>query len=106
MGSLTQALSIALTGLQTASGQIALTSNNVSNAQTPGYTAKTVGQSSVYFEGQFGGVKLGSYARANESALTKNLNNSTTTASFTSTQNTYMKQIQTILGANTDTPAL
>jgi flagellar hook-associated protein 1 FlgK len=106
MSSLSQALSIALTGLQASTGQIGVTANNISNAQTPGYTSKTVGQASVDFQGQFGGVQLGTYSRATDSALIKNLNNATTTAAFTSTQDDYMKQVQTILGSNADTPEL
>lgn len=106
MGSLSQALSIALSGLQTTTSLISLASKNISNANTVGYTDKTATVSSVDFGGQFGGVEIASYSRATDQALTNDYNNSTSASSFAGTQNNYIKQIQSILDSSASTPAL
>jgi flagellar hook-associated protein 1 FlgK len=106
MGSLTQALSIALSGLQTSSSLISLAGNNISNAQTAGYTDKTADLASVTYGSNFGGVNIAGYSRATSLALTNNYNTSTTTAGYTSTQNGYMQQVQTILDSTSSDPQL
>ena len=104
--SLTQALSIALSGLQTNQAQMAVASKNISNAQTPGYTAKTADLASVDYAASFGGVKVTGYERATNTALTINYNLATSSASYSSTQNTYMQQVQTILNSTSSNPTL
>lgn len=106
MGNLTQALSIALSGLQTSSALISLASNNISNASTAGYTDKTADVTSVDFGASFGGTQIASYGRATNDALTTNYNTATSAASYTGTQNTYMTQIQTILDSTSSNPTL
>ncbi len=58
MASLTQALSLALSGLQTTSALISVASNNIANAQTPGYTTKTANVTSVQNGSDFGGSTI------------------------------------------------
>jgi len=41
---LSQALSIAMSGLRATQASLALVSSNIANAETPGYTSKTVVQ--------------------------------------------------------------
>ena len=106
MGSLTQALSIALSGLQTSTSLISLTSNNISNAQTAGYTKKTASVATVDYGADFGGSTIASYSRATDQALTSDYNTSTTAASYSSTQNDYMKQVQAVLNSTASNPAL
>lgn len=106
MGSLTQALSIALSGLQTSSSLISLASNNISNAQTTGYTNKTASVTSVDYGQNFGGVNIASYSRSTNQALTTNYNQATSAASYASTQNQYITQMQTILDSTATNPTL
>lgn len=106
MGGLSQALSIALSGLQTSTSLISMTSNNISNANTVGYTTKSANITSNDFGSNFGGVEITSYARAADQALTTDYNNATSAAGYASTQNDYMKQIQTILASTASNPTL
>ncbi len=106
MGSLTQALSIALSGLQTSTSLISLTSKNISNANTAGYTTKSASVESVDFGSTFGGVGIASYSRASDTALTQDYNLSTSTASYSNTQNKYMTQVQNILDSTASNPTL
>jgi flagellar hook-associated protein 1 len=106
MSSLSQAISIALTGLQTNTALINVASNNISNASTPGYTDKTASVASVDYGPQFGGSSIASYSRSTDQALTNNFNQSTSNASYSSTQNQYLSQIQTLLGSTSANPTL
>ncbi len=100
--SLSSALSIALSGLQTSSAQMQLTSDNISNANTVGYTTKKAELTPV----ASGGVEIASYVRASNTILTQSLNTATSTASLLSAQNGYMQQVQAILNSNASNPAL
>ena len=104
--SLTSAMSIALSGLSGSMSLISLTSNNISNAQTAGYTTKSALLSSVDYGTNPGGVSYNGFKRATDDALTKNLNLSTTDSSYYNTLNTYMTQVQSVLDASSDQPAL
>ena len=106
MGTLTQALSIALSGLQTNQALIALSSKNIANASTPGYTSKTATVDDVDYGTQFGGVTITGYARATNQALTQDYNAATSSASYSSTQNQYMTQIQAALNSSNSNPTL
>jgi flagellar hook-associated protein 1 len=106
MGSLTQALSIALSGLQTTAALIANASNNISNAQTPGYTEKTANVTSVQNGSDFAGSTVSSYTRATNTAVTNNYNAAISSASYLSAQNGYMSQVQTILNSTSNNPTL
>src|SRR5882672_2019519 len=106
MSSLSQALSIALSGLQTTSNLITLTSNNISNAQTPGYSTKTASGTSIQNGADFGGATIASYSRASNQALANNFNQATTAAGYLGTQNNYMSQVQTILDSTSSNPTL
>jgi flagellar hook-associated protein 1 FlgK len=106
MPSLTQALSLALSGLQTSTGLIALSSNNIANAQTPGYTTKTASVTSVDNGSVLGGSTIASYSRATDKALTNNYNAATSQASYYSTQNSYMSQVQALLDSTAVNPTL
>jgi flagellar hook-associated protein 1 FlgK len=104
--SLASALSIALSGLTTSTNLISLASDNISNAQTQGYTAKTVTLQNVEFGNQAGGVQIASYTRATDQALTNNFNSSTSQSSYYDTQSSYMTQVQTILNSSSTNPAI
>ena len=102
--SLTGALNAALTGIQTSTAAVQLISSNVSNAQTAGYTEKTLGLSQIPTGS--GGVEISSYNRVSDSVLSATLNNATSSSSYLSTQNGYLTQIQSLLGSSDNTPAL
>lgn len=106
MVSLTQALSIALSGLQTTQSLIALSSKNISNANTEGYTVKTATVADVDYGSQFGGVGINHYNRASNDALTADYNTATSAANYASTQNQYISQIQAILDSSSTSPTL
>ena len=102
--SLSSALSSALSGMQAATLATQIASNNISNAQTPGYTEK-----SVVLEPSgvgSGGVQIAGYNRVSDSVLSATLNNATSSASLLNTQNGYMQQIQSMLGSSSSDPAL
>jgi len=106
MSSLAAALSTALTGLQVSTAQMQLTSNNIANAQSPGFAAKSVTLSPIVNGTDVGGVDIASYNRATNVALTTSYNNSTSDASFQNTQNGYIKQVQALLGSTINPPPL
>ncbi len=104
--SLTSALSIALSGLHAATTQLQLASNNIANAQTPGYTTKSANLSAVVFGSGEGGVSIDSYKRSTDAALTTAFNTATAQSSFYGTTNGYLSQVQSLLGSNSSNPAL
>lgn len=100
--SLDTALSGALTSLKTVQQQIALVSNNINNANTPGYTRKTVNLAPVGDGVDLVGVKINDYARASDATLLKQLNVAAAENGFKSAQNQYLSQVQDILGSSSD----
>jgi flagellar hook-associated protein 1 FlgK len=104
--SLTSALSIALTGLQASSAELQLSSNNIANAQTPGYSEKTADLVPLSLGGIDGGVSIAGYSRDSNAILTQSYNAATTSAGYLSTQNNYMSQVQSILNSDSSNPAL
>lgn len=104
--SLTSALSTALSGLQSATVQLQLTANNISNANTPGYTAKKANLTAAAFGGAGAGVTITGFTRAASDALFKSYNAATSESSLLGTQDSYLKQVQTILDSTDSNPAL
>src|ERR1700733_5075750 len=98
--SLSSALAVSLSGLQTISTLMQLTANNVSNAQTAGYTEKSAEIESVDLGGAGGGSEIVGYNRSTDTALTTSVNQATTQAGLLSTQNGYMQQVQSILDSS------
>ncbi|MER2519378.1 MAG: flagellar hook-associated protein FlgK [Bdellovibrionales bacterium] len=106
MSSLTQAFSLALTGMRTSTNLIALTANNISNANTAGYTAKSATVTTVEYGTEFGGSTISGYTRSTDQALTLNLVEATTEEGYFSAQKSYMQQVQSILDSTSDNPDL
>jgi flagellar hook-associated protein 1 FlgK len=104
--SLTNALSVALSGLQTSTAAAQVISNNVANAQTNGYTNETIDLTEIVNSSGFGGVEISGYSNASDSVLSATLNSATSNASYLSTQNSYMTQVQSILDSTGNPPAL
>lgn len=99
---LSSALTAALSGLQVSSTAVQIASSNIANAQTDGYTTKKLSLSSR----QGSGVEISDYSRESSAILTTTLHSATSTASHLSTQNSYLKQVQTILDSTGNPPAL
>lgn len=106
MTSLSSAISIALSGLQATTSLMQVASNNIANAQTPGYTEKTATLADADLGGEPAGVTVSGFQRATNTALSQSLNGATTSASYLSTQNGYMQQIQSLLDSSSNNPAL
>ena len=104
--SLTSALSIALSGLQAQSTALSVVSSNIANAQTPGYTEKSLDYSSLSLGADLGGVSISGYTRATDAALTASLNTATSSAGYLSTQYSYLQQVQSILDSTATNPTL
>ena len=104
--SLSSSLSIALGGLNTTTTLLQLTSNNISNAQTPGYTEKTATVSSSALSDGSGGVEITGYNRATNNVLQQSYNAANANSSYLGTQYGYMQQVQTILDSTANNPAL
>ncbi|MDP9128419.1 MAG: flagellar hook-associated protein FlgK [Pseudomonadota bacterium] len=103
---LASALSTALSGLQVATTQMQLTAGNIANAHTKGYTTKTATQTSVSLGNDSGGVTISGYARSTNTALSVAYNDATTLSSFYGQQNSYLQQVQAVLGSNSTNPPL
>jgi flagellar hook-associated protein 1 FlgK len=100
--SLDAALSGALSSLQTVQRQISVISNNINNANTPGYTKKTVQTEAVGDGVTLVGVKISDITRSTDAALLKSLNTSTANNGKLSTQQQYLTQLQGILGSGSN----
>jgi flagellar hook-associated protein 1 FlgK len=103
--SLSAALTNALTGIQVSSAATQVISGNISNAQTAGYTKKAVNLTEITNGTTLGGVAVSGYSRVSDSVLTATLNNATSSASYLSTQNGYMTQVQSMLDSSSSPPA-
>lgn len=99
--SLFSALQSSLTNLQATTTQMQLVANNISNANTPGYTLKTVTMGEISLGNTGSGTEITGYDRATDATLTETLNNATSDAGMTGSQNTYLQQVQNLLGATT-----
>jgi flagellar hook-associated protein 1 FlgK len=71
--SLTAALQSTLTGLQVSQAQIQLTSNNIANVNTPGYTRKTAALQTQTLNGETTGVQLSDIQRTVDDRLLRQL---------------------------------
>lgn len=104
--SLDTALSGALSSLKTVQQQISLVSNNINNANTPGYTRKTASLSPIGDGVELVGVKISDYQRASDKTLLKQLNAAIADSSMKGAQKQYLAQVQDILGSSSDTVRL
>ena len=90
--SLSGALSVALSGMQTSTTAVQIISGNITNAQTDGYTQKSINLAAVSMGSSLGGVEITSYSRLTNGVLFATLNSATSNASYLSTQNSYLSQ--------------
>ncbi len=98
MSGLTQALVSALSGLQVNQASIALVSSNVANADTPGYTRKTIDQIAANASDTTVGVRIGEVRRALDQYVQRQLRVENSGAFYADTRARFYDQIQDIYG--------
>src|SRR5882672_9925708 len=96
--SLSQALYTAMSGLRATQASLALVSSNVANAETPGYTKKTINQVAG-LTGDFGSsVLLNGVNRQLDQYLQTQVRTETSGAAYADTRSTYLANLQTVYG--------
>ena len=98
----TLSLQNALTGLQAAQANLAVISNNITNAQTPGYSREIVPLSSQIVGGVGSGVTVGVTQRQIDNNLANSARQQDTTTGAATTLDTYFQQIQSLFGQVND----
>jgi len=97
--SLTIALHNALTGLQTNQAALQVTSNNIANANTAGFTRKIVDQQHIVLEGQGAGVDLTAIRRHVDEFLVTELRASTSSLAGMQAQDSVLQRVQNMFGS-------
>lgn len=93
--------SIAYSSLATTQLQMALTSSNVANADTEGYTRKVATQSAVYTGTVGSGVTVTAITSAVDKYLLQDLVAATSTLGAATTTDSYADKLQNLLGSTT-----
>jgi flagellar hook-associated protein 1 len=101
--SLDIARSIAFSGLSATSVQISVTSSNISNADTTGYTEKTANQSSSVTNGVGTGVTVTGITSTVDKLLLKSLIGATSDLGAADTTNTYLTSLEKLYGSTSST---
>jgi flagellar hook-associated protein 1 FlgK len=97
--SLTSSLYTALTGLQTNQSAMRVLSNNVTNANTPGYTRKIAELQSRVVAGTGAGVQLGTVSRYVDQALQGQLRNATSDYNGLDVRQQFFQRMQDMFGS-------
>jgi len=92
-------LSIATSGMSAAQAAIDTISNNVSNASTPGYTRQQINFSASAAGKTLNGVTFSAPERVASQFLENSVFNRSSQAGYDDTNNTYLGQLQSLLGA-------
>ena len=92
-------LSIATSGMSAAQAAIDTISNNVSNASTPGYTRQQINFSANAAGKTLNGVTFSAPERVASQFLENSVFNRSSQAGYDDTNNTYLGQLQSLLGA-------
>jgi flagellar hook-associated protein 1 FlgK len=103
MGSLTGLLNLSLSALQANQAAIDITSNNVANANTPGYTEETANWQEVDSVSLSGGASVGRGASVTESSqrdrvLEQRVQQQTQLESSSSAESAALTQLQSVFG--------
>src|SRR5258708_4192589 len=95
---LSQALSTAMSGLRATQASLALVASNVSNAETPGYTKKTINQVAG-LTGDYGSsVLIKGVNRQLDQYLQTQVRTETSGAAYADTRSTYLANLQAVYG--------
>lgn len=101
--SLDIARSVAFSGLSATSAQISVTSSNISNADTTGYTKKTANQSSSVTNGVGTGVTVTGVSSTVDKLLLKSLVSANSDLGSADTTNTYLTSLEKLYGSTSST---
>lgn len=96
--SLTLSLRTALSGLTAAQAALQVTSDNIANASTPGYTRKTVDLESRRVLGQGAGVQTGEISREVDEFIISQLRDQQSMVGEYSVRDRFLQQIQNLFG--------
>ncbi len=100
--SLNGIMNIATTGLQTAQDQLKVTSNNITNVNTPGYIRQVVNQQALSTGGSGAGVSAGQVTLAADTYLESAQYTATSAAGSADASYNLLNQIQSEFGDLTD----
>ena len=98
MVGLTTALNSALTGLNVNQQALSVLSQNISNANTPGYSRETLNQQAVYLAGTGEGVTVDAVTRKVDTYLLQSIQTQNSVVSQSSTLSDYASRIQLLMG--------
>ncbi|MBI1273638.1 MAG: flagellar hook-associated protein FlgK [Alphaproteobacteria bacterium] len=104
--SLVSALNNSLNSLQVIQKNISVISNNISNANTDGYTRKSAVQESVLLGADFGGARIAGYMRVTNDVVGRSWLDSLSDSGYAGTRSDYLAQIGQLFGTNIDNPVL
>ena len=93
------ALSTALSGLRVTQAQLDVVAANVSNAETPGYTRKTITQSSVYAGYNAVGVQSDGISRQLDELLQRQIRSELGASGYVETTARYHDRLNSLMGA-------
>lgn len=96
--SLSDALSIAMSGLRANQAAMSLVSSNVSNAETPGYVRKTLDQVTTNSGSVGSNVRIVGVNRELDQYVQAQLRTETSGAGYASLRSNFLKQLQSIYG--------
>lgn len=96
--SLSQALSVAISGLKVNQSGLALVAANVANADTPGYVRKTVTQVAQSGNGTGISVRMSGVQRELDTYVQSQLRTENSGASYATTRSTALDQLQDVYG--------
>lgn len=91
-------LGTALQGLRVTSAGLDVVSRNVANADTPGYTRKTIGQSSMVLGANVTGVRAGDVKRQVDELLVRQIRQENAGLGYVRILNSYYTQLDNIYG--------
>lgn len=92
------AMRAAISGMQTAQTAMSVTSSNIANANTDGYTKKTANISSIAVDGVGGGVQVDSVTRTVNDYLLRNLRDMTSSLGTATINDQYYSNMQNLFG--------
>jgi flagellar hook-associated protein 1 FlgK len=104
--SLTVALRTALSALQTTQSQLQVTSNNIANVNTVGYSRKTQSASSIVLDGVGAGVRADTIKRTVDSFLSRQVRDQASASSMWTVMNQYLQTVQDQFGTPGDNTSL
>ncbi|MDG4718304.1 MULTISPECIES: flagellar hook-associated protein FlgK [Thalassospira] len=104
--SLTQALNSAISGLNTAQARIAITSSNISNVNTEGYSKKIAGQETLTLDGTGAGSQIADIYRNVNEGLLREVRGELGKAGREQVRYEFFHRIQTLFGTTQSDAAI